>query len=126
MRREEDAALLVMTRDHVGRVLGEQPVALLADANRVFRPAMNELHADGQARGVDGGAHGAEQASRLADSGELGAWRHEAERPASGKHDRDQVPATPAAQATTRRSVASAASSGTATIQGMRKEVSRR
>ena len=36
MRGKQHAAAFVMTGDHVARVLGEQPVALLADAERIF------------------------------------------------------------------------------------------
>ena len=36
MRGKQHAAAFVMTGDHVARVLGEQPVALRADAERIF------------------------------------------------------------------------------------------
>ena len=36
-------ALFVVACDHVGRVLGEQPVALLAGAHRSLRAVVHEL-----------------------------------------------------------------------------------
>ena len=60
-RSEQDAALLVMARDHVGGVLGEQPVALLAGAHRAFRAPMHELHHHRKRRGISHGAGGADQ-----------------------------------------------------------------
>ena len=86
MRGKEDAALLVMTRDHVGRVLGEQPVALLADADRIFRSPMNSLYGDGETGGVDDGAHGAKKAEQIG--------RH---REQSAQGARSQVPRLPRA-----------------------------
>ena len=87
LRHEKDAALLVMTRDHVGRVLCEQPVALFADADRIFRSPMDELHGDGETGGVDGRAHGAEQAEKIGRYREGRPLRHEAEFPAYRERD---------------------------------------
>ena len=61
--------------------------------------------------------------SRLADTGRVGPLVARGRAPRRRQAQSDQVRQAPAAQATTRRSDESAASSGTATIQGMRKEV---
>src|SRR4030042_6917651 len=60
--------------------------------------------------------------SRLADTGKVGPCGTRPNAPPAASAIRPRE-ASPAAQATTRRSDESAASKGTATIQGMRKEV---
>ena len=64
-RGEQHAAPFVMTGDHVGRVLGEQPVTLLADADGILGSVMDGLYGDRETRGVDDGAHGAEKAEQI-------------------------------------------------------------
>ena len=60
-RGEYDAPLLVVAGDHVGGVLGEQAVALLASADRVLRSPVHELDHDCERRGIGRCAHGADE-----------------------------------------------------------------
>ena len=60
-RSEEHAAFFVMPGDHVGRILGQQPVAVFAGAHRALRAPLHELHHRRQRRGIAHGAGGADQ-----------------------------------------------------------------
>ena len=50
-----------MSSDHVGRILGEQPVALLAGVDRALRVLVHELHHDREPGGIGSRRHGTEQ-----------------------------------------------------------------
>ena len=60
-RGEDNAALLVMAGDHVGRVLSQQAVTLFAGPDRILRSPIHDLNHHRQRRGIGHGAHGADQ-----------------------------------------------------------------
>src|SRR3990170_7812416 len=60
-RGEDNAALLVMAGDHVGRVLSQQAITLFAGTHRILRSPIHELDYHRQSRGIGHGTHGADK-----------------------------------------------------------------
>src|SRR5215468_7052540 len=77
LRGKQNAASLVMPRDHVGRVVGELPVTLLTEADGLFRTLMHELHGNCETGGIEHSAHRTKQPEQSWRQNEGWHLRHE-------------------------------------------------